>query len=363
MSHENKSMRLTGDLYAFRIVDGVEQKGLGPLNADVISLQANSETIDVPDKRRGRRGQLMATYTDASPATGTLTLYSVPSRIIAMLTLGAVVSRSDVGGTVSAENVSLEADYWTPLAHRNISDFVLVPGIKAALSTGVEGNDNAITWTAVSAGTAGNAITVAIVNPGTNNAALSIDVDGTDIVVNCATDGSAAITSTAALVMAAIQASEDASALVTVASTGASDGTGVVVAAAEANLSAGDNSGGTAYTIGTDYEIDDKLGLVRPIATGGLTQINAFASYSHGAVTGERIEVGSDITTRARLVLRGVNDADGSPMEWEAYRAVLTPSGALNLMASEPMQAEFALKFETPDNQDHPVRIDYPEYA
>jgi len=251
MSHENKALRLTGDVYLFRIDGGVESPGLGPLNADVLSTQANVETIDIPDKRRGRRGQLMKTFTDASPATGGLTLWSAPSKILSMLMLGKVVARADTSGTVTAAEATLTPDYWTRLAHPNIS---------------------AVTVTS--------------------------------------------------------------------------------------------DPAGTTYVLGEDYEIDARLGLIRAIEGGDITaETEVLVSYTHSAVTGERIEVGTELTTRARILFRGTNDADGSDVEWEAYQAVLTPSEPLDMMAAEPIKAAFNLKFETPDGYDHPVRLDFPVYA
>jgi hypothetical protein len=275
--------------------------------------------------------------------------------------LGAIVDVSDAGGTASGENVALESDYWTPLAHRNASALTLVSGVQATAATGVEGSDNAITWTAVEYGTDGNAITVALVDPGAT-AALSVSVTGTAITVNLAYSG--AITSTATEVMAAIEASAAASALVTVADTGESEGSGVVAAVTATNLSAGANTGGTSFTLDTHYELDDKLGLLRPIAGTTLAALpNAFASYTYSSVTGTRIEVSTDYTVRCRLLLRGTNDADDSAIEWEAYQALVTPNGEFDLMASEPVQAQFSLEFETPDTEDHPIRMEFPTYA
>ena len=251
MSHENKSMRLTGDLYAFRITSGVEASGLGPLNADVLGFQSNVETIDVPDKRRARRGQLMASYTDASPATGKLTLYSVPAKVLAMLMLGTIVARNDAGGTRTATAATVPADYWTPLAHRHVSAVVVTS-----------------------------------------------------------------------------------------------------------------DPAGTTYEINKDYELDDKLGLIRAISGSAMaSDPTVLIAYTYKAVTGDRIQVGTDLTTRARLLLRGVNDADDSAVEWEAYQAILTPAGEIDLLSSEPLKAEFNLKFETPSGYTHPIRLDYPVYA
>lgn len=362
MTHENRSIRLTGDLYAFRIVSGVEQRGVGPLNADVLSFQSKAEVVKVPDKRRNRRGQNMKVFTDPSAPTGTVKLYSVPTRMLAMLMLGRVVSRSDSGGTVSSEQITLESDFWTPLAHGNVSSLTATSGVRATYASGAEGSDNAITWTAAQFGTSGNSITVALIDPSANSAALSVSVVDSGIVVNLATSGVGAITSTAAQVMAAIQANTAASALVTVANTGASDGSGVVAAVAQTNLTGGANTGGTSYTAGEDYEIDDKLGLVRPLEDGDMGT-SAFVSYSYSAITGERIEVSTDYTVRTRLLLRGTNDADDAPVEWEAYSAILTPSGEFDLMSSDPVQAQFSMELETPNGKDHPMRLDFPVYA
>lgn len=115
----------------------------------------------------------------------------------------------------------------------------------ASLNTGVVGSNNAITWTAKEGGAEGNAITITIVDPAGNNVALSVDVDGTDIVVTGATDGSSVLTSTAAQVIAAIEEHDTASQLVSVANTGASSGAGVVAAVAETALAGGSGTGST----------------------------------------------------------------------------------------------------------------------
>lgn len=248
MSHENSALRLTGDVYLFRIVSGVEQAGLGKLNADVLSLQAQASTTKIPDKRRNRRGQSMKVFADAESPKGALTLWSCPTEVLAMLMLGSVVARSDTGGSVTDENVSLTPDFWTPLAHRNVS-----------------------------------ALTV--------------------------------------------------------------------------------SQGATTYVEGRDYEVDARLGLIRALKGGAstiTTTVAAQVDYTYKAITGNRVTVGTEITTRARILLGGTNDADDSYFEWEAYSALLTPKGEFDLMSADPIKAEFDLEFETPSGKTHPVRFDNP---
>ncbi len=98
----------------------------------------------------------------------------------------------------------------------------------ASLLTGLVANNNAMTYTAVTPGKAGNNITVQHKDPKANGAALSVTVSGTAITVNLATSAIGVITSTAALVIAAIAASTTAALLVTATATGASTGVGLV---------------------------------------------------------------------------------------------------------------------------------------
>lgn len=94
-----------------------------------------------------------------------------------------------------------------------------------------------LTYSALESGIAGNDISIEYLDPAGNDQPLSVDVTGSLISVSLETDGIGAIISTADDVLAAIEASEDASALVSVELTGT--GSNVQAAEAEANLSGG----------------------------------------------------------------------------------------------------------------------------
>ena len=83
----------------------------------------------------------------------------------------------------------------------------------------------------------GNALTAAFLNPGVANSPLSVSVTGNDIVVNLATDGAGAFTSTAAQVVAAINASPAASGLVVALTYRGNLGAGIVQPREKVNLS------------------------------------------------------------------------------------------------------------------------------
>lgn len=157
--------------------------------------------------------------------------------------------------------VSVATAAFNPVRPTAPSDFVELFGaddpadaVKATRSVNPAGDDNALLFTAVLYGDAQNAITIAYVDPGANNASLSVAVTSKAITVSLATDSEGVITSTAAQVRTAVLAHGEAAALVAVtidaSDTGsADDGSGVVTAMAAAALTGGAGTGvGTAGT-------------------------------------------------------------------------------------------------------------------
>lgn len=137
------------------------------------------------------------------------------------------------------ETVSVDS-YLTP---DGLGAFVVASSaVAASLDTGVVGNNNAITHTANDAGSLGNDIKVALIDPSGNDQTLAVTVSGTYIAISLATGAGGAITSTATEVIAAIAANAGASTLIIGTDTGVSDGSGVVVAETVANLASGSDA-------------------------------------------------------------------------------------------------------------------------
>lgn len=116
-------------------------------------------------------------------------------------------------------------------------------GASATATSGVVADNNALTYTANDSGPDGNDLSIALIDPGVKEKALSVDVDGTAIIVNLATDAENKISSTATEVIAAILEHDTASQLITAANTGASSGAGKVVAKAKTSLTGGADTG------------------------------------------------------------------------------------------------------------------------
>jgi len=143
-------------------------------------------------------------------------------------------------------------------------------GASATVNIDPTGADNALDFTADTAGVDGNAINVTYVDPASASAALSVDVQGKDIVVNLATDAGSLITSTAGDILSAVNAHGVAGTLVTVTAPGAT--TGVVTAIAQTFLTNRNTSlTFTAKEIGTEgneisIEYSDPVAASSPIS-------------------------------------------------------------------------------------------------
>jgi len=133
--------------------------------------------------------------------------------------------------------------------------------VAASLTTGTVGENNGIVWTAKETGTAGNSLSVEILNTGKEKS-LSVDVDGDKIVVTAATNGTGAgeITSKAEDVIAAINEHDTASQLVSVANKGTSTGAGVVKAVATTSLAGGTEPTSGALAVGKALTSAEKAG-------------------------------------------------------------------------------------------------------
>lgn len=148
-----------------------------------------------------------------------------------------------------------------------------VDPVKASLTTALSGAQNDLVFTAQRGGTWGNAIRVQYIDPATNDAVLSVDVDGFDITVNLATDGASAPTSTAAEVAAKVLTHPYASRLVSVALASSNDGTGVVTALSFTALTGGEfgvvQPSATASDATNDHYLTDNEGTTLIVAVNG----------------------------------------------------------------------------------------------
>lgn len=200
--------------------------------------------------------------------------------------------------------------------------------VKATAAIGVLASNNAQTITAKLAGVAGNNISLRLLKPLTNSAALSVAVVGNAITVNLATSGAGAITTTATQLAAAIAGNAAANALVGVANTGASTGAGVVAALPTTFLAGGVDE---AFPLNTPVMIAGSRLEASKLGTGGTLPdaMDSIFDQIGAVVVVVRVEEGTDDADTLANILGGVNAGTGN---YEGVHAFLGAESRLGVV-------------------------------
>lgn len=119
------------------------------------------------------------------------------------------------------------------------------------------------------------------------------------------------------------------------------------------------NSGATVtYVLGTDYEVNYRLGLLKVLTGGAIADAASLkVDFTYNAISGTTISGGTQNQVRAQFKLDGVNFADGLPVIVDIWEAVLTPDSAFDFLQEN--FAEIALKgrLKTPTGKSEPFTV------
>ncbi|QRK80184.1 hypothetical protein [Shewanella sp. LZH-2] len=111
----------------------------------------------------------------------------------------------------------------------------------------------------------------------------------------------------------------------------------------------------TTLVLGTDYEVNYALGLVRALKGGAVEAGGAVTvSGQHNAISGTLVRGGIKAQTRARVFGEGTNLETGKPIKLDIFDASLKPTAALDFAASEFVSATLAGKAQLVAGKDHP---------
>ena len=120
------------------------------------------------------------------------------------------------------------------------------------------------------------------------------------------------------------------------------------------------NSAATVtYVLGTDYEVNYRIGLIRAIPGGAIADAASLkVDYAYNAISGTAIAGGTQTQIRAQFKLDGVNFADQLPVIVDVWEAVLTPDSAFDFLQND--FAEIALKgrLKTPAGKTEPFTVE-----
>jgi len=112
-----------------------------------------------------------------------------------------------------------------------------------------------------------------------------------------------------------------------------------------------DSTGTTTYVNGTDYELNERLGLVMPLSGGAISADEALLfDASYGAITQNKINGVTRSQVRARILIDLYDQVNGKDAEAIVYNAMMTPNQAIDLFSDAHIEAQFNGKAMTPVN-------------
>jgi hypothetical protein len=127
---------------------------------------------------------------------------------------------------------------------------------------------------------------------------------------------------------------------------------------ATAGFSVKNTGGVTTYVLGTDYEINYRLGMLK-ILTGSAIVDGATLEITgtYGAVTGTQIAGGTEAQIRAKFRFDGKNFADGLPCIVDVYEAVIAANSAFDFLAGDFASVSLPGRLKTPSGKTEPFVV------
>lgn len=112
------------------------------------------------------------------------------------------------------------------------------------------------------------------------------------------------------------------------------------------------------YVLGTDYEINYRIGMIRVLSAGAITENQVLRiNGTYNAINGTSIAGGTQTQLRAKFKLDGVNFADQLPVIVDVWEAVLTPEGAFDFLQNEFAEIALSGRLKTPTGKTEPFQV------
>ncbi len=121
-----------------------------------------------------------------------------------------------------------------------------------------------------------------------------------------------------------------------------------------------DDSDATTYVAGTDYEVDDRLGMIKILAGGSIVEADVLhVSYAYATVNKTKIVGADSPILRCELILDGKNMVNGRNVTVRVPMARLKPSTAVDFLADDFLPLELEGLCEIPSDGVPPFTIEY----
>jgi hypothetical protein len=118
------------------------------------------------------------------------------------------------------------------------------------------------------------------------------------------------------------------------------------------------NAGATVtYVLGTDYEVNYRMGLIRCIGSTITEDQSLRVDYAHSLVTGTKIAGATNAQLRAKFLLDGKNFADDLPCQVEVFEAIIAADSAFDFLSSEFATVSMPGRLKTPVGMTEPFVV------
>lgn len=128
---------------------------------------------------------------------------------------------------------------------------------------------------------------------------------------------------------------------------------------AVAGFSVTHTSGTPTYVLGTDYDVNYRLGMIRIKSTGAIlngASVKVTGTYQSSA--GTRISGGTQAQVRAKFILDGVNFADNLPCICTVWEAVMAPDTGFDFLSDGFGNITLKGRLKTPAGKTEPFQVD-----
>jgi hypothetical protein len=127
---------------------------------------------------------------------------------------------------------------------------------------------------------------------------------------------------------------------------------------AAAGLTVQNSANSITYVLGTDYEINYRLGTIKAIVGGAITADQALeVSGTYAAVSGTQIAGGTQAQIRAKFLFDGKNQVDGLPVIVDVHEAVIAADSAFDFLADDFAAVSMPGKLVTPSGKTEPFTV------
>jgi hypothetical protein len=127
---------------------------------------------------------------------------------------------------------------------------------------------------------------------------------------------------------------------------------------AQAGFTVKNQAGAVTYVLGTDYEVNWRMGWIRPLVGGAILDGDSLkVTGTYNAVSGTQIRGSTSNEIRARFRLDGVNFADNLPVLVDIYEGVVAANSAFDFLQNDFATISLPGRLKTPAGKSEPYTV------